>query len=134
MNKKDRKIIAIDFDGTLTMNHNFPKIGKPRMWLINRVKKWKNEGHGLILWTCRTDVHPDENANFPPGNYLKKAVAWCKKYGLEFDAINESIEEKQNPEKFYSRKIFADFYIDDRSVCFDDENNGFVLINRIGDI
>jgi hydroxymethylpyrimidine pyrophosphatase-like HAD family hydrolase len=124
-------VIAIDFDGTLTLNHSFPDAGEPRTWLVEKAKKWKRDGHRLILWTCRTNVTPEEEHVFATGNHLDVAVEWCKEQGLEFDAINQNLEELHNPDMKFSRKIFADFYIDDRSVVFDDDDEQLMKKNFV---
>ena len=128
----EKYVIAIDFDGTLTLRHTFPEAGEPRKWLVEKAKKWRTQGHKLILWTCRTNVSPDEDHIFPTGNHLDDAVEWCKEQGLEFDAINQSLQEVDYPNKKFSRKIFADFYIDDRSVVFDDVQEIFTQKNLLG--
>jgi len=123
-------IIAIDFDGTLCYNVQFPNIGKPRLWLINKAIEWKRKGYKLILWTCREDVlDTDYSPYWKAGNYLTDAVNFCKEYGLEFDAINMNLAETVDPNAKYSRKIFADFYIDDKSVIFDDITENFIFPN-----
>ena len=60
-----RKIIAVDFDGTLCLN-NYPEIGKPIMPNIRKVKQFQREGCILILWTCRR------------GKELAEVIEWCK--------------------------------------------------------
>lgn len=99
-------ILAIDFDGTLAENGAYPKIGKPIKNNIDYVKKMKEEGHKLILWTCR-ELEP-----------LSEAISWCKNQGIIFDAINENIDpEKQKLGFGYnSRKIYADIYFDDKAI------------------
>ena len=92
-------IIAIDFDGTIVTN-NFPDIGELIPKAKETIKRLKDEGNILILWTCRE------------GNNLDKALEFCKKEGIEFDAVNENY--KQLPFKT-SSKIYADYYIDDRA-------------------
>ena len=47
-----KKVIAIDFDGTLFEN-KWPEIGMPIAPNINRAKNEKANGAVLILWTCR---------------------------------------------------------------------------------
>jgi hydroxymethylpyrimidine pyrophosphatase-like HAD family hydrolase len=125
MNSNNKYIIAIDFDGTLTMKHEFPEIGNPRVWLIEKAKKWKKEGHRLILWTCREDIKESTNSIFSTRDYLTEALEWCKGFNLEFDVVNQNISEESSNLKF-SRKIFADYYIDDKSVVFDDSHNNLI--------
>ena len=98
------EIWSIDFDGTLC-THAYPDIGPPNEEFIESLKKHKENGGYLILWTCRT------------GEDLEKAVKWCKKQGLQFNSINEDIPEIKSSEygKNKSVKIFAHKYFDDRA-------------------
>lgn len=97
-------IIAVDFDGTLC-DSCFPKIGHPHLELINRLRQLRQEGNKLILWTCRND------------EYLENALAFCQKHHLEFDAINDNLpENKKAFNGHYTRKIYANIYLDDHSL------------------
>lgn len=97
-------VIAVDFDGTLCEDV-FPEIGKPHETLINDLKRCRKEkGDKLILWTCRC------------GEYLDKAVEWCKEQGLIFDAVNENVPDVVAKYGEGGSKVFADLYIDDRSI------------------
>ena len=98
---RDYQIIAVDFDGTLCFS-NWPELGEPNLTLINYLKSWKENGNKLILWTCRID------------EALAKAVDWCRKQGLEFDAVNDNLPEIVEYYGTNSRKITCDYYIDDR--------------------
>lgn len=99
----DFKIIAVDFDGTLCTN-KWPEIGAPNVSFIEWLKVEAMRGTRLILWTCRT------------GDMLKKAVKWCENQGLYFDAVNDNVPEANEKFGSNSRKIFADVYIDDKSL------------------
>lgn len=124
-------VIALDFDGTLCHGNLFPSIGKPRTWLIEKAIEWRRRGHKVILWTCREDVRPDDYSPYwPVGNYLTEAVEWCKQFGLEFDAINQNLEELVDPAAKLSRKIFAHYYIDDKAIIFDDKSQSMVGMNN----
>ena len=106
----DRKlIIGIDFDGTLCA-HKYPEIGEAFDAVVERVRSFKRAGHRLILYTCRN------------GKELQEAVEWCKDKGIEFDAVNDDIDEIKNSD-FYrgkSIKVYADFYLDDRNISLKD--------------
>lgn len=94
--------LAIDFDGTI-VEDAYPKIGKPKLFAFETLKKLQQDGHRLILWTYRY------------GKTLQEAVDFCKKNGLEFYAVNCSFpNEIYDPKK--SRKINADLFIDDRNI------------------
>lgn len=97
------KIYAIDFDGTLCES-KFPDIGEPIPSAIEYVKELKEDGHKLILWTCRV------------GENLDDAVKWCKEQGIEFDAVNENLQEVIDEYGGDSRKVTADYYIDDKNL------------------
>ena len=100
---RDYKIYAVDFDGTLCFSQ-WPKLGEPNTKLIEQLKCCKKKGDKLILWTCRD------------GKLLEEAVSWCGEKGLKFDAVNENLQEVIDIFGSNSRKISADFYIDDKSV------------------
>lgn len=98
-------IIGVDFDGTLC-EHKYPEIGKANLELIDILIAKRKQGYKLILWTCRHDIRLDE------------AVKWCKDLGLEFDAVNDDVQETKDTFTYKSAKIYADIYIDDRNFCF----------------
>lgn len=54
------------------------------------------------------------------GEALSNAVAWCRDYSLEFDAINDNLPEIVEFYGSNSRKITCDWYIDDRSLLPND--------------
>jgi len=95
-------IIAVDFDGTI-VTHQYPKIGEPVPFAFEVLKQLSDEGHKLILWTYRE------------GRELKEAVAFCRKNGLEFYAVNSEYPDDGWTDKNVSRKIHADVYIDDKN-------------------
>ena len=96
-------IIAVDFDGTI-VEDKYPKIGKLRKNAIEVFRKLQEEGHYIILWTCRD------------GSELEEAVLFLKENGFVPDKINDHsdrmIELYPNSK---SKKVYADIYIDDRN-------------------
>ena len=105
------KIIAVDFDGTLCVN-KFPNIGASNLTLIDKLIQKRKEGVKIVLWTCRTNNFTTETGDCI--NTLDQAVEWCKDLGLEFDAVNENIQEVKDLTGGNTRKVFADLYIDDK--------------------
>ncbi len=95
-------IIAVDFDGTI-VRHKFPAIGKEIPYAIKTLKLIQQKGHKLILWTYRS------------GKELEEAVKFCEERGLIFHAVNNDFEGEEF-DNTYSRKIYADMYIDDRNI------------------
>lgn len=98
------KIIAVDFDGTL-FTDEYPNVGEPIMTAINWCKHQKLLGNTLILWTCRS------------GRELDMAIEVCRDYDLHFDYVNcNTIENIIKYGKRDTRKIYADIYLDDKSI------------------
>ncbi len=107
-------IIAVDFDGTI-VDHEYPEIGKTKLYAFETLKQLQKQGYQLIMWTYRA------------GEYEKKAVEFCKENGLEFYAVNKNYPEEVF-DKTISRKIYADIYIDDRNI------GGFLGWSKIWEI
>lgn len=92
-------IIAVDFDGTLKIGND------PNMRLIQRLKYEQSRGNTVILWTCREQKS------------LNEALLFLRKAGFMPNFVNQNapgaIAKVGNP-----RKVFADIYIDDKSVPY----------------
>lgn len=99
---RDYKVIAIDFDGTL-FETEYPKILRPILPVIEMAKARQEKGDKLILWTCRE------------GPELDAAMEACREQGLEFDAINDNLEEAKTEWGNNPRKVAADEYWDDKN-------------------
>ena len=90
------------------------------MRLINYLNRMRDQGHKVILWTCRA------------GEALDLAVSWCRSYDLEFDAVNDNLPETIEKYGSNSRKITCDVYLDDRACYLEAiESAGDVDLNRI---
>lgn len=94
--------IAIDFDGTI-VEHEYPDIGKDKLFAFETMRELQKHGALLILWTFRA------------GEELDEAVEYCRKKGIEFYAVNKNYPEEKFDSSI-SRKINADIYIDDKNI------------------
>ena len=94
--------IAIDFDGTI-VEHDYPSIGREKLFAFRTMKELEKKGARLILWTFRT------------GRELDEAVEYCRKNGIEFYAVNKNYPEEVIDDSV-GRKIDADIYIDDKNI------------------
>lgn len=102
---KARKIIGVDFDGTLAVTRGtYPRIQGPIQEVIDYVKSEQAAGAYLILITMR---EYDE---------LKDAVAWAKEQGLRFDAVNDNLPQMKEFFGNNPRKIFCNEYLDDTNI------------------
>ncbi len=97
-------IIAVDFDGTI-VEDKYPEIGTELPFATETLRMLIRDHHRLILWTVRE------------GKCLEDAVEWCRKRGVEFYAVNKDYpEEDIMKNNHFSRKIKADYFIDDRGI------------------
>lgn len=102
-----RKVIAIDFDGCLCRDE-WPGIGAPNWFVVEKAKAEQKAGAKLILWTCRE------------GEMLDAAVSACQSWGLVFDAVNDSLAEWKVRYGSNPRKVGASEYWDDKAVRMDE--------------
>ncbi len=97
--------IAVDFDGTI-VTHDYPNIGSELPFATETLRMLIKDRHRLILWSVRE------------GKLLQDAVDWCKERGVEFYAVNRDFPEERGVENnnHFSRKLKADYFIDDKGI------------------
>lgn len=96
------KIYAIDFDGTI-VEDDFPDIGSLKEDAKSFINKVREKGDKWILWTVRTKEH------------LIDALRFLDENNLLPDTVNTNVPEAIEFLGEDSRKIYADYYIDDKS-------------------
>jgi hypothetical protein len=96
-------IFAIDFDGTIVVD-KYPEIGEPITEAIITIREIKKLGHKIIIWSCRVEPQLSEMRDFLILN------------NIPFDFINENCPIKIAHYKNDTRKIGADYYIDDKII------------------
>jgi len=99
-------VVAVDFDGTIVHN-NYPLIENPNETLIRWIKSNRHK-YIFILWTCRE------------GEELLNALKWLyEDQHILFDYVNCNAPWMI---RAYgdSRKIHADYYIDDRNASYEE--------------
>lgn len=96
-------IIAVDFDGTIARS-NYPVILGEQPYAGEVLRQLHEDGHYIIIWTCRCGVH------------LLKAINWLLERGIPFDRVND--HNPENVEKYGEggNKVYAHVYIDDKNV------------------
>src|ERR1700729_2927855 len=111
------KRICVDFDGTLC-DHAFPSIGKVKPGAKEALETFKALGYIIIIWSCRTCSWDKEIFGYPAEEYyhaldrlhVKEMVEWLAKEQIPYDIIDDGSKGKP----------VADFYIDDKAICFKD--------------
>lgn len=104
---KTRKLIALDFDGTLVENLN-PYLGQTVPYAVEVLHKLHNAGHEFILMTMRE------------GHLLDDAEEWARNHGIEFKYVGCNPEYETG-----SRKVYCHCSVDDK-------NAGIPLIREDG--
>lgn len=109
MNENGKFVIAVDFDGTI-VEQFYPEIGELKENAKKVINKLYDEGHTIIIWTCRCNAH-DEIEDLTN-----------MKYFLEFNGIKyHKINENADCVTFGCKpKIYADVYVDDRNLIHTD--------------
>lgn len=115
--RREYKVIAIDFDGTL-WETDWPRLVRPILPVIELAKARKAAGDKLILWTCRE------------GAELEAAIEACREQGLGFDAVNDNLPEAKAEWGNNPRKVAADEYWDDKNRIVDSPSLSFFEIMK----
>jgi|SRR6056297_1159934 len=102
MSWEDRKIIAVDFDGTI-VEDEWPEIGKTKHRVVEQMIKEKEEGTYIIIWTCRS------------GQEIQEMQDWLDEQCIPYDRINANASWILDEWKRDNRKIFAHEYWDDKA-------------------
>lgn len=98
-NSKNKPVIAVDFDDTITEYRPYPEIAPLNKKAKKYLDKMHNKGFRIILWTCRED----EDFTLAYNRCLNE---------FKLSYIEDG---KENIKKGETGKLTAQFYIDDRS-------------------
>jgi len=102
------KVIAIDFDSTISHYDGFKGVGvfgKPIQGAAWALKQFKQMGATVVINTCRREAN--------------LVAEYLKEHEIPFDYINFSPRNKKL--KLSEAKIAADVYIDDKAINFSGE-------------
>lgn len=118
LDKPTKLVFAIDFDGCIVSNE-WPAIGEPKQHMVDFMRRIKELGHTIIIWTCRE------------GESLREALEFLDAHQIPYDYANENCPERIKQFGNDCRKIGADFYIDDRMIGADDTTGLFALLELL---
>lgn len=96
-------IISIDYDDTIVYA-DYPNIGVIKPFAAIVINQLYDEGHTIIINTCRS------------GEHEAAAAQYLTESGVQFHHINENHPDNIAQYDSDSRKIFADVYIDDKQL------------------
>lgn len=115
--QNENLVIGVDFDGTI-VTENFPGIGEIKQRTVDLMHTAIKAGHTVIIWTCRTGQHADEARNFLIDN------------NIPFHYFNDNPEDPWRKAGSTGKKIFCNYYLDDRAIHVDDIDKLFKKISE----
>lgn len=107
-------IVAIDFDDTCCVD-KYPYVGEEIEGASDTIKYISSLGYRLVLWTCR------EHIDYQGQDPLQNALDWFVSKGISLYAINND-PDIENYGYIPSRKIHADYLIDDKAIGIPKKN------------
>ena len=96
-------ILSIDFDGTIVEN-SYPEIGELKLNAKEVITRLYNEGHFILINTCRSGIYEGDCYKFLQEN------------NIPYHYINSNLPSQIELYKQDCRKISADIYIDDKNL------------------
>lgn len=100
---KKQLTFGVDFDGTI-VSKAFPNIGEINEEVVKFMDAAIKQGHLVIVWTARSI------------NYEQDAIDFLNKNNVPYSYVNENPEDEYAKKGIQGRKIFCDYYLDDRAV------------------
>lgn len=100
----EHKVFAIDFDGTISTEENFPDTGSPIPFAKEVINHIRDLGGIVIIWTCRS------------GDAELAAKKYLADHEISYDYMNENCSLMKDKYGNDPRKIGADIYIDDKNM------------------
>jgi hypothetical protein len=112
---KRQPIVAVDFDGTLVKG-KFPGIGALNQYAVDKLTGLHNKSDlRIIVWTCRVGLSE------------KMAKNYLEKIAFPFETINKNVVDMTRYLGLtaLTRKVYADYYIDDHNWLTDPWSHSF---------
>ncbi len=110
MDKELKPVLAIDFDGTIADDSNFPVIGEMKKGAREAIEKL-SEKYEIVINSCRTSKKFRSKPDYQ--KRVSEMIEWLKEHKVKYDRINMGDEGK----------IVAKVYIDNRAIRFEDNWN-----------
>ncbi len=117
-------VLAVDFDKTICDDSvEYPKFGKLISGAKESLQKLKDMGYKIKIYTCRLNGQAMSSGAFAEQH--SSLIDWLQENEIPYDGITMPSEGK----------IFAEFYIDDKGIRFEDNWDEVVsFIEKNGNI
>lgn len=117
-----RKVICVDFDGTLFPWGQMYGKAEPFIGAIDFMRKLKREGWTIVIFTSRMSPTWWDAEGFD----MKKA------YGEQLGYIKSRLDQFGIPyDRITAEKVPAQFYIDDKALTFVNEPGAWGAISKV---
>lgn len=100
----NKPILALDFDGTVTVENHFPHFAPLRKYIREVTHALAHYGTIIIIWTCRDKGNGHDHIT-PMEQFLNDN-------NITYHGVNSCIEYA--PFMYEARKVYAHMYVDDR--------------------
>ena len=107
--------IAFDFDGTITLNNEYPNCGKLRPGIDDCIRSLALEGYPIIIYTCRDAINEASTEAYC------MMIEYLRDNGIMYTCINRNASPSA---AFNPYKPFAAIYVDDCALGWDDTWTG----------
>ena len=121
-------IVAIDFDGTISVGDSFPQPKEIRKFAKEVINFLVDCGIKVVIYTSR-DVAINQDT-YTVYDDITPMINFLAEHGVRYSAINKSIQFAPFP--YNSRKIYAHMYVDDRGYGWIE--SGCALLYVLNDI
>jgi hypothetical protein len=105
-----KKTLAVDFDETIAGKAEFPKMGRPLKGAQESLAEIKRRGIEIVIYTCRMNGHSRDEGKKHYEQTKSQIKEYLQKHKIPYDRIADWDEGKP----------FADWYLDDKAIHFDD--------------
>jgi len=119
--EKYKKIIAIDFDGTIVKWNEPPKIGQLQEGVKEALIKFKKMGFYIVINSCRFNNSWVKDT----GLDKKQQIELVRNFLDNNEIVYDEIDTGDNG------KVVAHYYIDDRNIEFDEIKGWGHIINKV---
>lgn len=130
LDQSSRPIIAMDFDGTITIGtgrtYPIPQNDELRKYTKEVINFMREVGIIVVIWTSRDRGGNGESTQY--SDDITPAVQFLKCNGIGYDGVNYSF--KWAPFKYRAQKIFAHMYVDDRAFGWYDDDDILLEVLR----
>ena len=106
MKKPHQQTIVVDFDKTVAEDR-YPGIGRPMPGAKRALKRLKDAGYEIVIFSCRLTTDPGKPAD-EPVQQKAKIEAWLREQGMPFDRVEDGKDGKPH----------ASHYIDDKALHY----------------